>query len=72
MDFRQNQIDFLKSYYNENIVNAAVKYADDEITNGTAIRLDNTMLNMIKKEAEKLKSEDIKLYVDYISKDKSN
>ena len=27
MDFRQNQIDFLKSYYNDNIVNAAVKYA---------------------------------------------
>ena len=72
MDFRQNQIDFLKSYYNDNIVNAAVKYADDEIANGTAIRLDNIMLNMIKKEAEKLKSEDIKLYVDYISKDKSN
>ena len=72
MDFRQNQIDFLKSYYNNNIVNAAVKYADDEIANGTAIRLDNTMLNMIKKEADKLKSKDIKLYVDYISKDKSN
>ena len=27
MDFKQNQIDFLKSYYNDSIVNAAVKYA---------------------------------------------
>jgi hypothetical protein len=72
MDFRQNQIDFLKSYYNDNIVNAAVKYADDEMARGTALQLDNTWLDMIKKEAEKLGSEDIGFYVDYISKDKSN
>ena len=72
MDFRQNQIDFLKSYYNDNIVNAAVKYADDEIARGTSLRLDDTWLDMIKKEAEKLGSEDIVGYVDYISKDKTN
>ena len=72
MDFRQNQIDFLKSYYNDNIVNAAVKYADDEIANGTAIRLDNTMLDMIKKEAEKLGSKNIEFYTDYISKNKTD
>lgn len=72
MDFRQNQIDFLKSYYNDNIVNAAVKYADDEIANGTAIRLDNVWLNMIKKEAEKLGSKDIEFYVDRISNDKTD
>lgn len=72
MDFRQNQIDFLKSYYNDNIVNAAVKYADGEITRGNILQLDNTWLDMIKKEAEKLGSEDIGSYVDYISKDKSN
>ena len=72
MDFRQNQIDFLKSYYNDNIVNAAVKYADNEIANGTTLRLDDTWLDMIKKEAEKLGSEDIGAYVDCISKDKSN
>ena len=72
MDFRQNQIDFLKSYYNDNIVNAAVKYADDEMAKGTILRFDNTWLDMIKKEAEKLGSEDIGVYVDYISKDKSN
>ena len=72
MDFRQNQIDFLKSCYNDNIVNAAVKYADDEIANGTTLRLDNTWLDMIKKEAEKLGSEDIVDYVDCISKDKTN
>ena len=72
MDFRQNQIDFLKSYYNDNIVNAAVKYADDEIANETAIRLDNVWLNMIKKEAEKLGSKDIESYVDLISSDKTD
>lgn len=72
MDFRQNQIDFLKSYYNDNIVNAAVKYADDEIANGTAIRLDNVWLNMIKKKAEKLGSKDIESYVDCISNDKTD
>lgn len=72
MDFRQNQIDFLKSYYNDNIVNAAVKYADDEIANGTAIRLDNVWLNMIKKEAEKLGSKNIESYVDLISNDKTD
>ena len=72
MDFRQNQIDFLKSYYNDNIVNAAVKYADNEIANGTTLRLDDTWFDMIKKEAEKLGSEDIEFYVDCISKDKTN
>lgn len=72
MDFRQNHIDFLKSYYNDNIVNAAVKYADDEIANGTAIQLDNVWLNMIKKEAEKLGSKDIESYVDLISSDKTD
>lgn len=72
MDFRQNQIDFLKSYYNDNIVNAAVKYADDEIANGTALRLDDTWLDIIKKEAEKLGLEDIECYVDCILKDKTN
>ena len=72
MDFRQNQIDFLKSYYNDNIVNAAVKYADDEIANGTTLRLDDTWLNMIKNEAVKLGAENIGVYVDCISKDKTN
>lgn len=72
MDFRQNQIDFLKSYYNDNIVNAAVKYADNEIANGTSLRLDDTWLDMIKKEAEKLGSENIGVYLDCISKDKTN
>ena len=72
MDFRQNQIDFLKSYYNDNIVNAAVKYADDEIANETSIQLDNVWLNMIKKEAEKLGSKNIESYVDLISSDKTD
>lgn len=72
MDFRPNQIDFLKSYYNDNIVNAAVKYADDEMARGTILQMDNIWLDKIKKEAEKLGSEDIGFYVDYISKDKSN
>lgn len=72
MDFRQNQIDFLKSYYNDNIVNAAVKYADDKMARGTILQMDNIWLDKIKKEAEKLGSEDIGFYVDYISKDKSN
>lgn len=72
MDFRQKQIDFLKSYYNDNIVNAAVKYADNEIANGTALWLDDIWLDMIKNEAEKLGSEDIGVYVDCISKDKTN
>ena len=72
MDFRQNQIDFLKSYYNDNIVNAAVKYADDEMARGTNLLLDDIWVDKIKKEAEKLGSEDIGFYVDYISKDKTN
>ena len=72
MDFRQNQIDFLKSYYNDNIVNAAVKYADNEIATRPSFQLDDTWLDMIKKEAEKLGSENIGDYVDYISKDKTN
>lgn len=72
MDFRQNQIDFLKSYYNDNIVNAAVEYADGEITNGTTLRLDNIWLDKIKEEAEKLGLEDVGCYVDLISKDKTN
>lgn len=72
MDFRQNQIDFLKSYYNDNIVNAAVKYADDEMARGTSLMFDNIWLDKIKKEAEKLGSEDIGDYVDCISKDKTN
>lgn len=72
MDFRQNQIDFLKSYYNDNIVNAAVKYADDEMARGTNLLLDDIWIDKIKKEAEKLGSEDIGFYADYISKDKTN
>ena len=72
MDFRQNQIDFLKSYYNDNIVNAAVKYADDEIARGNALMFDDIWLDKLKKEAEKLGSEDIASYVDCISKDKTN
>lgn len=72
MDFRQNQIDFLKSYYNDNIVNAAVKYADDEMARGTSLMFDDIWIDKIKKEAEKLGSEDIGVYVDCISKDKTN
>lgn len=72
MDFRQNQIDFLKSYYNDNIVKAAVKYADDEMVRGTSSMFDDIWLDKIKKEAEKLGSENIDLYVDCISKDKTN
>lgn len=72
MDFRQNQIDFLKSYYNDNIVNAAVKYADNEIANGTTLMFDDIWFDKIKKEAEKLGSEDIGVYVDCISEDKTN
>ena len=72
MDFRQNQIDFLKSHYNDNIVNAAVKYADDEMARGTTLMFDDIWLDKIKKEAEKLGSENIDLYVDCISKDKTN
>ena len=72
MDFRQNQIDFLKSYYNDNIVNAAVKYADEEMARGTTLMFDDIWLDKIKKEAEKLGSEDIGVYLDCISKDKTN
>lgn len=72
MDFRQNQIDFLKSYYNDNIVNAAVKYADDEMARGTNLLLDDIWVDKIKKEAEKLGAENIGAYVDCISKDKTN
>ena len=72
MDFRQNQIDFLKSYYNDNIVNAAVKYVDEEMAKGTSLTFDDIWLDKIKKEAEKLGSEDIGVYVDCISEDKTN
>lgn len=72
MDFRQKQIDFLKTYYNDSIVNAAVEYADNEISNSTYLQLDDTWLDMIKKEAEKLGSKNIGVYVDCISNDKTN
>lgn len=72
MDFRQRQIDFLKTYYNDNIVNAAVEYADNEISNSNSLQFDNIWLDIIKKEAEKLGSENILIAVDRISEDKTN
>lgn len=72
MDSRQRQIDFLKTYYNDSIVNAAVEYADNEISNSITFQFDNTWLDIIKKEAEKLGSENILTAVDRISKDKTN
>ena len=72
MDFRQKQINFLKTYYNDNIVNAAVEYADKEISNSSSLQFDNTWLNIIKKEAEKLGSEIILTAVDRISEDKTD
>lgn len=72
MDFRQRQIDFLKTYYNDNIVNAAVEYADNEISNSNPLQIDNVWLDIIKKEAENLGSEIILTAIDRISKDRTN
>ena len=72
MDFRQRQIDFLKTYYNDSIVNAAVEYADNEISNSNPLQIDNVWLDIIKKEAENLGSEIILTAIERISKDKTN
>lgn len=72
MDFRQNQIDFLKSHYNIRLVEEAVEYADRKIDQGTYTMFDRKWLELIKKEAEKLGSEDIVDYVDYLSKDNTS
>lgn len=72
MDFRQKQIDFLKTYYNDSIVKAAVEYADNEISNSYPLQIDYVWLDIIKKEAEKLGSENILTAVDCISEDKTS
>lgn len=69
MDFRQNQIDFLKSHYNIRLVEEAVKYADREIDQGIHTMFNRKWIELIKEEAEKLGSEDIVDYIDCLSKD---
>lgn len=69
MDFRQNQIDFLKSHYNIRLVEEAVKYADREIDQGIHNMFNRKWIELIKEEAEKLGSEDIVDYADDLSKD---
>lgn len=71
-DYRQNQIDFLKSHYNETIVNAAIEYADHEIKYGVSFKFDDAWLQCIRNNAEALGADDILTYVDYLSGDRTD
>ena len=61
---RKKQIDYLRTYYNRDIVDAAIEYADSMIERQVISLHDSTMLNMAKTKALEAGQEEVADFID--------
>ena len=61
---RKKQIDYLRTYYNRDIVDAAIEYADSMIERQIISLHDSTMLNMAKTKALEAGQEEVADFID--------
>ena len=61
---RKKQIDYLRTYYNRNIVDAAIEYADSMIERQVISLHDSTMLNMAKTKALEAGQEEVAEFIE--------
>lgn len=61
---RKKQIDYLRTYYNRNIVGAAIEYADSMIERQVISLHDSTMLNMAKTKALEAGQEEVAEFIE--------
>lgn len=61
---RKKQIDYLRTYYNRDIVDAAIEYADSMIDRQVVSLHDSTMLNMAKTKALEAGQEDVADFIE--------
>ena len=61
---RKKQIDYLRTYYNRDIVDAAIEYADSMIERQVISLHDSTMLNMAKSKALEAGQEEVADFIE--------
>lgn len=61
---RKKQIDYLRTYYNRDIVDAAIEYADSMIDRQIISLHDSTMLNMAKSKALEAGQEEVAEFIE--------
>lgn len=61
---RKKQIDYLRTYYNRDIVDAAIEYADSMIERQVISLHDSTMLNMAKTKALEAGQEEVAEFIE--------
>lgn len=61
---RKKQIDYLRTYYNKDIVDAAIEYADSMIERQVISLHDSTMLNMAKTKALEAGQEEVAEFIE--------
>ena len=61
---RKKQIDYLRTYYNKDIVDAAIEYADSMIDRQIVSLHDSTMLNMAKTKALEAGQEEVAGFIE--------
>lgn len=61
---RKKQIDYLRTYYNRDIVDAAIEYADSMIDRQVISLHDSTMLNMAKTKALEAGQEEVAEFIE--------
>ena len=61
---RKKQIEYLRTYYNRDIVDAAIEYADSMIDRQVVSLHDSTMLNMAKTKALKAGQEEVADFIE--------
>ena len=61
---RKKQIDYLRTYYNKDIVDAAIEYADSMIERQVISLHDSTMLNMAKAKALEAGQEEVADFIE--------